>query len=268
MSDQTVHAKHCTKCGEIKPLTEYCLDKRNKDGRGPWCLSCNREIRKKNYNANPEPKRAKNAEWYKENKEKFRERRNETTQAWRAANREHYLEQKREKAAEYRKEFPERIRQSNKQWRLAHPEDARIRASEWRKANPERGKESHRAWYKANPFYHKLAANRRRALKRKAEGIFTKEQVTRRFDQQTGRCAWCSEQLADLHHIDHLIPLAKGGSNWINNIVISCVFCNSSKRHRLPFEQWYPPNPIIFVCELAHERLLEYHAQIDESRHE
>ena len=32
--------KKCTKCGEVKPLTLFAKDKRNKNGRHSWCKKC------------------------------------------------------------------------------------------------------------------------------------------------------------------------------------------------------------------------------------
>ena len=32
--------KKCTKCGEVKPLTLFAKDKRNKNGHHSWCKKC------------------------------------------------------------------------------------------------------------------------------------------------------------------------------------------------------------------------------------
>jgi len=32
--------KRCTKCGEIKLLTEFSKDATRRDGHGPWCKAC------------------------------------------------------------------------------------------------------------------------------------------------------------------------------------------------------------------------------------
>ncbi len=39
----TYAMKTCTKCNTPKPLDEFVKDKRHADGRGSWCLLCNRE---------------------------------------------------------------------------------------------------------------------------------------------------------------------------------------------------------------------------------
>ena len=63
----------------------------------------------------------------------------------------------------------------------------------------------------------KLRLSRRRRIKR----ILFKE---------GHRCHYCNMALTFASAtIDHIIPLAKGGSNAIANCIISCYFCNQIK---------------------------------------
>jgi 5-methylcytosine-specific restriction endonuclease McrA len=50
-----------------------------------------------------------------------------------------------------------------------------------------------------------------------------------------GGCVYCG--LKESQSIDHIIPLVRGGKNTIENLVISCRFCNSSKREKL-VDKW------------------------------
>ena len=55
--------------------------------------------------------------------------------------------------------------------------------------------------------------------------------------KQSHRCYWCCALLTNKpYHIDHLIPRAKGGSNDISNLRLSCVSCNLSKSATLPMD--------------------------------
>ena len=45
------------------------------------------------------------------------------------------------------------------------------------------------------------------------------------YDMQEGLCAYCSKKL-DNYHVDHIYPLAAGGTNDISNLAISCPTCN------------------------------------------
>ena len=53
---------------------------------------------------------------------------------------------------------------------------------------------------------------------------------------QRDRCWWCSKKLKGKYEIDHVIPLARGGTNNARNIVISCPMCNRRKGSKLPQE--------------------------------
>lgn len=46
-------------------------------------------------------------------------------------------------------------------------------------------------------------------------------------------CFYCGKELL-LFHIDHYIPLSKGGRHTISNLVVSCPKCNLRKSNKLP----------------------------------
>ena len=52
-------------------------------------------------------------------------------------------------------------------------------------------------------------------------------------------CAYCNADFWD--HMDHIVPLAKGGRHSIENVAPSCAKCNYAKgtKVRLP-ERWHP----------------------------
>lgn len=84
---------------------------------------------------------------------------------------------------------------------------------------------------------HRVRQAVRRARKRAAEGAYTYDDVIRQGECQKWRCWWCGKPCREEYHIDHLVPLVKGGHNWPSNIVISCPKCNLSKHDKLP-EEW------------------------------
>jgi 5-methylcytosine-specific restriction endonuclease McrA len=70
---------------------------------------------------------------------------------------------------------------------------------------------------------------------RAADGVHSKEQIQGMFTAQLERCYYCFAQLKDdagkqSFHRDHLVPLKLGGTNYLQNIVLSCSSCNSKKR--------------------------------------
>ena len=49
------------------------------------------------------------------------------------------------------------------------------------------------------------------------------------FTIQNYECIYCNIDISDSRHIEHIVPMSKGGSNFITNIALSCPTCNLSK---------------------------------------
>lgn len=69
----------------------------------------------------------------------------------------------------------------------------------------------------------------KRARRKEAEGFFTVEDIKDLYATQGGRCYYCSIEIETGYHIEHMTPLSRGGSNWIDNICLACAPCNLSK---------------------------------------
>ena len=55
------------------------------------------------------------------------------------------------------------------------------------------------------------------------------------FVLQRGMCAYCKAKIST-YHVDHIIPLASGGSNDKHNIQLLCPPCNQGKRAKHPID--------------------------------
>ncbi|WP_082689058.1 HNH endonuclease [Deinococcus actinosclerus] len=82
--------------------------------------------------------------------------------------------------------------------------------------------------------------HRRRAKKVGAVGSFDKGDVDIRRAKQGGLCHYCGEVLEidgpRKFQVDHFIPLSRGGTNMMTNIVCACPECNRDKGSKMPWE--------------------------------
>ena len=67
------------------------------------------------------------------------------------------------------------------------------------------------------------------ANRRGAEGSFTAENIKDLYATQGGRCYYCSVDIENGYHIEHMTPLSRGGQNDVSNICLACAPCNLSK---------------------------------------
>lgn len=105
-----------------------------------------------------------------------------------------------------------------------------------RAAKAERKREYMRRWRQANPLIQATQSRTKKARRRHAEGHHTAADVLAIGDRQKWRCAWCRVPCRGAYHVDHIVPLAKGGSNWPDNLCIACPPCNMRKKDKLPNE--------------------------------
>lgn len=97
-----------------------------------------------------------------------------------------------------------------------------------------------KSWVARNPHKRKRQKQLRRARKANAKGDFTAEQWKARLAYHGYKCVYCGVEKHETPQgwltCEHLIPLARGGSNWPSNLAPSCQSCNCSKGTRTHFE--------------------------------
>ena len=144
---------------------------------------------------------------------------------------------KRESMRRARAANPEKFSERNRQWRAANPAKGR----EYRAANPEKFRERDRQRRAANPEKFSESNRRRRARKR-GNGVYlvTQRDLARLLNRQGGTCAWCDA--SEDFHLDHIIPIARGGAHSIGNLQYLCAPHNLSKNKRTRTE-WLKRNP-------------------------
>ena len=175
--------------------------------------------------------------WREANPERFRE----SQRAYREAHREKVREKNRAYREAHREELRERARarrEANPEYQRAYNEANREEHREYqrayREANPEKVRERARAYYERKPEIGRAASHRHRARQRGAAGTHTAADVIAQVERQKHRCFYCRKKLRGEYHVEHVIPLALGGSNGPENLVIACPACNLSKGAKHP----------------------------------
>jgi 5-methylcytosine-specific restriction endonuclease McrA len=144
---------------------------------------------------------------------------------------------------------PEKVREQKARWYARHKEEiaaktaARIAAdpekkkawnAKWREENAARKKEYESQYHAANRDKHKIRMTNRRA--REAGGKLSADLEAKLFQLQRGKCACCGEPLGDDYHLDHVMPLALGGTNTDDNIQLLRDKCNRQKHAKHPVD--------------------------------
>lgn len=127
-------------------------------------------------------------------------------------------------------------KRASKKYREAHPDRFKENQRRFTENNPERRREIGRNWWKKHPEHRRVNKMQRRALECGATGKTSKKEIDAIYKQQKGKCWWCGKSVKKEWHIDHRIPLSKGGTNDASNLVISCPKCNLRKNSKLPHE--------------------------------
>lgn len=182
------------------------------------CLPCHQgieysaEYHARHYQENKQIYLANSRKWASENRAKS----NEIKSLWRDRN------------PEYATAWAKTAYQKN-------PEPYRARARERRQKDPIPLNEAMKKWRENNPEKVRAHKVNRRARKVGAggsglSGADIKEIVAR----QKGRCACCGAKTK--LQMDHMMPLALGGSNSKNNFQGLCRPCNASKHAKHPID--------------------------------
>ncbi|MDP9073181.1 MAG: HNH endonuclease [Actinomycetota bacterium] len=196
-----------------------------------------RARRRAAYAANAESERARAAAWREANPEKAKESRRRSAATWRAANLDLARERERQYSEAHRAERAAAARTR----RADNPALAADGWARWKAANPDLAAEQRRAWDRKwatdHPELNAHKAARRRARTFSAEGSHTVEEWLLVCHTWKGACAYCG-RVGPLTR-DHVVPLARGGSDYIANILPACRECNTSKHNRL-LSEWRP----------------------------
>ena len=130
-------------------------------------------------------------------------------------------ERKRERDRVYRQRHAEAISERRRIKRAENPEPNRQRVREWAQANPDR----------ARALSARTQQRRRARKAHVVSGPWTRDQVWLRDE---GRCWICGGPLSPENwHVDHVIPISRGGPDTFENVRAAHPACNIRKGARL-----------------------------------
>lgn len=115
----------------------------------------------------------------------------------------------------------------------------------YRAKNPGKRASQQKAYESRFPERRAQLGRNQRAKRRGSEGTHNYREIDTIFNLQRGRCANCHAKLfksgKKKYHVDHIVAIAKGGSNWPENLQCLCPPCNLSKGAKDPID-WAKKN--------------------------
>lgn len=129
-----------------------------------------------------------------------------------------------------------RLNAKNAAWKAANHDKVRASKAAYQVANRKKVNAQINAWREANPEAMRVIYQNYRARKRANGGTLSKGLSAKLFKLQRGKCPCCKRPLGGDFHLDHIIPIAKGGSNNDDNIQLLRATCNHQKHAKHPID--------------------------------
>lgn len=224
--------KRCSDCGTEKPRAEFTKRTKSSDGLHPYCRECTRKRTNEWLDRNREALNAKRRAQYAENPEPIKKVMH--NRYWRDP------EARRADTARWREENPEKRKETSRNSYIKNAESRKAKAKAYRLANRDKCLATSRVCgkrhYEKNKDKYYARAIARRAMKSGARGSLSRGIRKRLFAEKGRECVYCGTELGRSAHLDHIIPLAKGGAHTDDNVQLLCPDCNLSKGAKMPEE--------------------------------
>jgi 5-methylcytosine-specific restriction endonuclease McrA len=247
-----VSTKVCTKCQVEQSIDQFTNDKSRADGLFPQCRMCRKADRHVYYLDHKEEIFDKSKGWHAANpnasraiKKRYRdthkEEIKESIQIKRQSDPEYFREKHRRTYTRNR----DKILQKFAEWRVINRERLRQKARNRYQENIEVAREKSRKLYQTRKDKHAIAVkrwgqnnpdsllaivHRRRAKRYQNGGSYTVQEWKELKSHYNHTCLCCGKQEPEIKlTVDHVIPIARGGTDNIDNIQPLCRKCNASK---------------------------------------
>jgi 5-methylcytosine-specific restriction endonuclease McrA len=149
----------------------------------------------------------------------------------------------------HREEKRARGRTNSRVYRSTHAEEVAAYMEDYRQRKAEELRAYSRNYAKAHPEQRVAAEARRRGRKNGAlTSDLTHAQWLEIQAAQDHRCWYCGKRCKGKLTQDHIIPLSKGGSHTLHNVIGACRACNSKKHIGPPLT---PVQPLLLTIAPA-----------------
>lgn len=143
-----------------------------------------------------------------------------------------YYQKNRETCRKAHKEYQAANRESINAWQRRYREANGEKLRAWHRDYQNKYREENKEWIRRQ---RRVLENTRRA--RKLNQFVEEVDPTTVYEMHGGRCGICEEFIEDDFHVDHVIPLSKGGMHGYINVQPAHPVCNMRKGAR------YEPRP-------------------------
>lgn len=227
-SDQT---KICSKCKKYKLFSEFGRCSKSKLKIKSACKSCLR-LQNKEY---AKQKRASMSEIDKKNHAKkckyWREEKIKNNPKFYQEEYQKNIEKRRAAARKYYHNNINKCRARLKEYQNKNREKVRIISRNWKDKNPDKVQK----YIENNRNLYRESSRKRRAkIKGSTIVYFSTADLMKRMSIFGYKCAYCK---GNFDHIDHVIPISKGGYHCLANLRPACENCNCSK-HAKKLSDW------------------------------
>jgi hypothetical protein len=215
LSERLVNSNQCVEC--LKTYRESHREERKAAAAARYAIhgDADKAAKKAKRAADPEGTRAAQRSYAGSNRERLR-----------AHDRRHYRDNKEKRLA------------AAKLWRATHKDWSQAYNARYRSENIETTRPVAKKWRQENRATINAIESKRRARLMGAEGSHTAAEVEAIYQRQKCRCAECRVRMIKKQGTsisrakDHIIPLAKSGTDYAWNIQWLCRTCNSQKRDK------------------------------------
>jgi len=174
--------------------------------------------------------RQRSSQYYQEHKDKKVQYYQEHKEGIAERNREH-----KDDKVRYNQEHANEIKECQRRYRQEHKGEVTECHHQYNREHKGEIAEQHRRYAQEHPEIIRTAIAERRARVANAGGHFTVKEFKTLCEAYENKCAYCKRELP--LGPDHKIPLSRGGSNNIENIVPACKRCNNTK-HTKTFDEF------------------------------